>query len=122
MKIILFIILLCNANFALAEDFDVYCKKTIKGTYTSKRKRNICWCAEENLRLRVTADERLWLIQRALPKSKNAREQASAPVIPEVSQKRLRDVEFEIFKNCSTNYKWKANADDIGVPDDITSP
>ncbi|MCC6138635.1 MAG: hypothetical protein IT287_08375 [Bdellovibrionaceae bacterium] len=61
-------------------------------------------------------------MQRVQIKKRNRREQASEDQLEESAQKRLQKLEFDTFKNCSVDYKWKANVDDIGLPDDITTP
>lgn len=121
MRFLFLIILLCNTSSAIAEDFDVYCKKNLKGKYTSKKKKNICWCVEDNLRSQLSSDDRIWLFQTSQGKKTVERREASAEP-NETQQKRIKDVEFQVFKNCSVNYKWKVNHDDLGVPDDITAP
>jgi hypothetical protein len=118
-RIFLLILLLGNADIVLAQDFDVYCKKNVKGKVSVKKKKNICWCVEENMRSQLTAEDRAWLWQQGV--NKYDRQSASTET-NDIVKRRIRAVEFQVFKNCSTNHKWKMNADDLGVPDDITTP
>ena len=61
MRAFLLTLLLCNTGVVLAQDFDAYCKKNVKGKVSVKKKKNICWCAEENMRSQLTAEDRAWL-------------------------------------------------------------
>lgn len=112
--------LLCNAVSAGADHIDPYCKKNLKGTHTEKNRRRICWCVDDNLE-RLTAGERTYLVMRGQKKRKSQESEAEV-AMSESDKKRVEFKEFEIFKNCSVNYKWKSGHDDIGVPDDITAP
>lgn len=103
----------------VADELDPYCKKNLKGSYSAKKKESICWCVDDNLQL-LTAEEREYLVSRS-QKKKKAESQPPTSLSAD-DKKRVERREFEIFKNCSVNYKWKANQDDIGVPDDITAP
>jgi hypothetical protein len=106
-----------------AEDFDSYCKKSIKGSFTAKKKKSICWCVEDAGKALFTSEERTWFIQRAHFKNNGKRTNASAlPVFGEETQKRLKSVEYTVFKNCSLNPQWKPNKDDLGVPDGTDEP
>lgn len=123
MRLVLLIILLCNAGEAVAQDFDGYCKKNLKGKMTAKKKKNICWCVEENMRSQLAVQDREWLLwQEDGKKNEQSSRQAASAEPNESGKKRIKDVEFQVFKNCSTNFKWKGNSDDLGVPDDITKP
>lgn len=115
----LVIILLCNTKVEAHEAIDPYCKKNLKGSYSKKKKKNICWCVDDNLK-QLTSEERTYLMARSLPKKKND-DARIEDTLNEFDKKRIEKKEYEIFKNCSVNYKWKANHDDIGVPDDISA-
>lgn len=106
----------------IADEFDLYCAKTIKGKYSKKRRKSICWCVDDNYREQLRSIERQWLVQRALAGGKKNNTKEEEELLVEATQKRLQELEFNIFKNCSTDYKWKGNRDDIGMPDDITKP
>ena len=123
MRLFLLLLLLCNTQIAVAQDFDEYCKKSVKGKITKKKKKNICWCVEENMRSQLTAQDREWLLRQGKNKKREIIDRQTATEEPnEMTKKRILGVEFQVFKNCSANYRWKGNSDDLGVPDDITAP
>lgn len=107
---------------AFAEILDPYCKKNLKGSYSAQKKKKICWCVDDNLQ-ELTPDERTYLMARAQVKKKKKTQEPEVSInLSEADKKRAEKKEYDIFKNCSVNYKWKTNHDDIGVPDDITAP
>lgn len=95
-----------------SQDFDSYCKKTLKEKVNQKKREVVCMCVSENYKSLLNQEEKAWLITRS---HKNLRGQSA-------EQNRLLQKEFEVFKNCSSNYKYKANSDDLGVPDDTFRP
>lgn len=124
MRLFWLIFLLCSASLATAQDFEAYCKKNIKGKVRTKKRKNICWCVDDNLRTQLSVEDREWLMRQGVvsKKGEESHRQVASDEPNESGKKRIKNVEFQVFKNCSTNYKWKGNSDDMGVPDDITAP
>lgn len=98
-------------QFVWSQSFDVYCRINIKEKMSVEKRESVCLCIDGNFKNLFSAEERLWVIDKG-KSGMRKRRWGSA-----VREKILLDLELEVFKNCTLNYKYKHTHEDLGVPD-----
>jgi len=101
---------------AVAQDIQAYCTATIQETMSIEKKEAVCLCLQENFKILFSAKEKIWIL------SKNKKGMRSNTWHSPMREKILLQHEFEVLKNCSQNYKYRAASDDLGIPESTEAP